>query len=237
MGNRSSAAEDTREYREGYPGQPDDLEANRNLEFYSGNIVTSPGGDSVERFHKNVSEGGRRGNYQWLEDDHSYIQWLFPIREPGLNPRAQVLQKHEADAIASDPVLQRTFIESYRTMLDFYGMALEDETTGKVVRKAEGFESCYTNLNYSFHNNLRITRILKALGEVGLEHYKPHFVKHILTEIYLHGHLTECRTSCVDYWAQTLKNDSDRQAVEELATKLHAESDVMPVHYDRYNRF
>ena len=37
------------------------------------------------------------GNYQLLEYNHSYIQWLFPIREQGLNMYAEVLQPHEAE--------------------------------------------------------------------------------------------------------------------------------------------
>ena len=36
-----------------------------------------------------------KGNYEWLERHHGYIQWLFPIRERGLNWDAQELQPHE----------------------------------------------------------------------------------------------------------------------------------------------
>ena len=36
------------------------------------------------------------GNYNHLEWDHSYIGWLFPIREKGLNMHAHELQLHEA---------------------------------------------------------------------------------------------------------------------------------------------
>ena len=31
-----------------------------------------------------------------LEREHGFIQWLFPIREAGLNLQAQPLQLHEA---------------------------------------------------------------------------------------------------------------------------------------------
>ena len=70
------------------------------------------------------------GNYELLEIHHGYIQWLFPIREDGLNSMAEQLQLHEATAIASDPVLQRRLIRSYEMMLDFYGMKLVDQQTG-----------------------------------------------------------------------------------------------------------
>lgn len=37
------------------------------------------------------------GNYQLLELNHGYIQWLFPIREQGMNMYAQPLQLHELE--------------------------------------------------------------------------------------------------------------------------------------------
>ena len=51
-------------------------------------------------------------------------------------------------------------------MLHFYGMRLVDSATGKVAR-AEHYRGRYAHLNRSFHNYLRITRILKCLGECG----------------------------------------------------------------------
>merc|ERR1719230_2288362 len=108
---------------------------------------------------------------------------------------------HEAHAIAEDPELQRRIIASYVTMLDFYGMQLADAETGEVRRSPPGqYEARYHNLATSFHNNLRITRILKCLGEMGLEHMKRPFVEHVLREVYVHGELVPCRISCLDYW-------------------------------------
>eukprot|EP01063_Lacrimia_lanifica_P021996 TRINITY_DN29704_c0_g1_i1.p2 TRINITY_DN29704_c0_g1~~TRINITY_DN29704_c0_g1_i1.p2 ORF type:complete len:250 (+),score=87.53 TRINITY_DN29704_c0_g1_i1:124-873(+) len=223
MGNASSAAADTQEYRDGYPGKVDQPELTANVDFYAGRIATDPGKDPIDRFHTHKDQGGRMGDYEWLEQDHSYIQWLFPIRERGLNPRAQVLQKHEADTIAGTPALQDRFRRSYETMLDFYGMRLVDAATGAVARKdGEDFLAGYANLNSSMHNYLRITRILKALGEVGLEHYKLPFMLHVLDEIFAEGHLTNTEDSCLKYWGQTLKGDADRAAMERRATELHA---------------
>ena len=47
-------------------------------------------GDLIEEIHANW-----KGNYTHLEMHHGYIQWLFPIRERGLNWHAQELQSHE----------------------------------------------------------------------------------------------------------------------------------------------
>eukprot|EP01065_Artemidia_motanka_P045369 TRINITY_DN664_c0_g1_i1.p2 TRINITY_DN664_c0_g1~~TRINITY_DN664_c0_g1_i1.p2 ORF type:complete len:328 (+),score=99.28 TRINITY_DN664_c0_g1_i1:78-1061(+) len=222
MGNRASAAEDTRDYREGYPGKLDTPGADLNLRFYGLDITTRPGGDLVTDFHG--PKGRRHGDYDWLEIDHSYIQWLFPIREQGLNYQAQELMMAEAEAFRADPVLQGRIIDSYETMLDFYGMQLQDRATGKVVRSSSPYwRARYSNLNLSFHNNLRITRILKCLGEVGLEHMKRPFVEHVLTEVYENEQLVRCRESCMDYWANTLRRQEDRDAVTVFTQALHQE--------------
>jgi hypothetical protein len=47
-------------------------------------------GDLIEDIHDQW-----KLNYQHLESHHGYIQWLFPIRERGLNWQAQELQPHE----------------------------------------------------------------------------------------------------------------------------------------------
>jgi hypothetical protein len=57
----------------------------------------------------------------------STSQWLFPIREHGLNSMAQPLQKHEAEAITNDPQMKARAIKSYQLMLDFYGMKMIDD--------------------------------------------------------------------------------------------------------------
>eukprot|EP01062_Namystynia_karyoxenos_P062364 TRINITY_DN5525_c0_g2_i3.p1 TRINITY_DN5525_c0_g2~~TRINITY_DN5525_c0_g2_i3.p1 ORF type:complete len:429 (+),score=111.27 TRINITY_DN5525_c0_g2_i3:101-1288(+) len=223
MGNSPSTA-DIQDYRDGYPGKRDDPGATKNLQFYRLQIRTIPGRNMLTDFHTSCADGGRRGDYDWLEWDHSYIQWLFPIREQGLNWQAQELQLHEARAIAADPLLQGRIIDSYETMLDFYGMELVDRRTGAVRRQPPGrFEARYRNLNESYHNNLRITRILKCLGEVGLEHLKRPFVEHVLRECYQHRLLLRCRESCIDYWAQTLKDEGDRQQVKRWCRALHDE--------------
>ena len=90
----------------------------------------------------------------------------FPFTNRELNFSAQKLMRHEAKALENDQLRAR-IIKSYELMLDFYGMVLEDKKTGKISR-SKNFRPRYDNLNNCFHNYLRITRILKCLGEVGL---------------------------------------------------------------------
>jgi len=208
MGNSASA--DTQRYLDCYPGEPDDKQQTRNLEFYSNKRASKPDGDTIENIHQKWL-----GNYGLLEVHHGYIQWLFPIREDGLNHHAQRLQLHEAKAIESDPVLQGRIITSYELMLDFYGMKLLDRSTGAISR-ADNWKQRYAHLNRSFHNYLRITRILKCFGEVGLEHFKLHFCSHILKEIYESKELLNCHESCIKYWSAVLRNEADRIQLKQL---------------------
>lgn len=86
-------------------------------------------------------------------------------------------------------------------------------------------------MNRSFHNYLRITRILKCLGEVGLEHFKIHFVQHVLKEIYENRELLNCYESCVKYWVPILRKEEEKQATQLLVEKYEAEKPVQ-----RYSR-
>jgi len=88
-----------------------------------------------------------------------------------MNPDAQPLTLAEAAEIKRDPVCSGRVLVSYRLMLDFYGVQLDDEATGAVSRTPHYAER-FAHLNFSFHNYLRITRILKCLGELGFEHFK-----------------------------------------------------------------
>jgi len=222
MGNSASA--DTQRYLDGYPGEPDDKTQTKNLEFYSNKRPSKPDGDLIENVHKKWL-----GNYGLLEAHHGYIQWLFPIREDGLNHHAQRLQLHEAKAIAADPILQDRIIISYELMLDFYGMKLVDKKTGEIGR-GDNWKTRYAHLNRSFHNYLRITRILKCLGEVGLEHYKIHFVIHVLKEIYENKELLNCHESCIKYWSAVLRSENERKEIQDMIGKYE---DARPTRHAR----
>jgi len=99
-------------------------------------------------------------------------------------------------------------------MLHFYGCRIVDHNTGELDRH-DGWKTQYRNLNSHSHNFLRITRILKCLGEFGFEHYKKPFLEHFIKEIFVTKQLSNCAESCEDYWIGTLKNDDDRKILED----------------------
>jgi hypothetical protein len=62
-----------------------------NYRFYTNQLGMRPSGLLVEDILKKGP-----GNDAFFEDHPGLIQWLFPIREPGMNLQAQPLQLHEA---------------------------------------------------------------------------------------------------------------------------------------------
>lgn len=204
------AAQDTKRYRDGYPGKRDDPTASLNLRFYSGRMKLPGYPHNIDQIHRQWWR-----NWDMLESGHDYIQWLFPIRESSMfNNEAQELMLHEAKALCESPECMARLRKSYEMMLDFYGLKLVDATTGDVARH-DDYRVCYQNLEQMSHNLLRITRILKCLGELGHEHYKKPFVLHVLKEMYEHGELLATEESCLSYWVDLLRSDAERQQLRE----------------------
>lgn len=170
------------------------------------------------------------GDFELLERHHGYIQWLFPIRENGMNMVAQrwflffvcVL----CVTVDARPLAARTRVATARSRSDSqrrqvsrarrqvvptdvallrHGACQQRNGRGclwacvcrllffcffflRVCRefrvapfvqigRAAHYAPRYRHLDSSFHNYLRITRILKCLGELGFEHYKWPFLR------------------------------------------------------------
>ncbi|XP_055452193.1 opioid growth factor receptor [Psammomys obesus] len=190
------AMQDMRRYRHHYPDLADqDCNGDMsNLSFYKNEICFQPNGFLIEDILQNWKD-----NYDLLEENHSYIQWLFPLREPGVNWHAKPLTLKEVEAFKSSKEVRDRLIRAYELMLGFYGIQLEDRDTGAVCR-AQNFQPRFHNLNSHSHNNLRITRILKSLGELGLEHYQAPLVRFFLEETLVQHKLPSVRQSALDYF-------------------------------------
>ena len=65
-----------------------------------------------------------------------------------MNYESQPLYKHEIERMKADPVIVQRVIESYKLMLDFYGMRLASEATGLVERSLppRNYQQRYQNL-------------------------------------------------------------------------------------------
>lgn len=68
------------------------------------------------------------------------------------------------------------------------------------------------------HNYLRISRILKSLSELGLEHLNAGLLLHVLYEQSTHDELNTSflRSSMDRWWANCIRNDDERLMVNQL---------------------
>jgi hypothetical protein len=131
------------------------------LGFYAG---TRP--DDRGRFLREVH---RWPDYK-SEQTHDYIQWLFPLAErSGFNPEAPILDAKIIREFRSQLELLRNVQTSFRRMLAFYGMGIQEAGQLRVTRAVSFAERCENWLTPSNHNHLGITRILKSLRLLGLE--------------------------------------------------------------------
>jgi hypothetical protein len=208
MGN--AGAKDTLEYRRNYPGKVDNPKIDCNLRFYKNELKSSPDGDFIDSIH-----GKWRGNFKLLEQHHGYIQWIFPIREESaFNGDALPLQLHEARAIQEDPACRERVVLSYQMMLEFYGFSLLNRETGEIARSAN-FEARFANLSRSSHNWLRVSRILKSLGELGFERFKLPWLLAITREVFEEQRLLgPCKTSLLSFWSLTLRSKEDQEVLK-----------------------
>ncbi|XP_072270540.1 opioid growth factor receptor-like isoform X3 [Pyxicephalus adspersus] len=211
----SEAAQDMQNYRHryqtsssNYQNSPEEM---LNLKFYRNQIKFMPNGLYIDDLLRNWKD-----HYDILEENHNYIQWLFPLRELGKNSYASPLHEDEIEMMKKDADVKKRLCEAYKLMLNFYGIQLLDEISGK-VGQAENWQERYKNLDSHTHNNLRITRILKCLGEMGYEKFQAPLVRFFLEEILCNGNLPRVKTSALDYFMFTVKNKKERQKLVHFA--------------------
>lgn len=210
------AARDLYKYRHSYPNYRKSRQPNeyRNLCFYLNKIPLVPDGIYIEEILTKW-----RGDYDKLEHNHTYIQWLFPLREQGLNFYAHELTQDEIKEFQSTREAKRRFLAAYSIMLDFYGIKLLDKS-GNVAR-ASNWQERFQHLNESQHNYLRITRILKSLGELGYEAFKAPLVHLFLEESLCHNTLPNMQHSVLEYFVYTIRLPATRRRLLRYARQYY----------------
>lgn len=123
---------------------------------------------------------------QWdvdkLEEDHHYIQWLFPLPVESEVVIAPVLREWEVPEIRSTPRLRAEIVGSLHQMLAFYGYELV-ERPGPVVIHAPHFATRVARwMTPDNHNYRRISRILRCLSLVGLFNDATAFLRMLMAD-------------------------------------------------------
>ena len=88
------------------------------------------------------------------------------------------------------------------------------------VERSERYLERFVALNSSTHNHRRITRIIKSLGELDHEYLKTEFLRFVLKEAILYGHLENTLDSCLKYWVETIRDENERDSLWLLAQSL-----------------
>jgi hypothetical protein len=162
-----------------------------------------------------------------------------------MNVDSYRLLPHEIGMMRNNEKIVSRLVKSYEMMLDFYGMCLLSDK-GLLGRSLppRDFRSRYRNLlsewfsmkvSYRLnmvcttwlgksHNNLRITRILKCLSELGMEHLNAGFLLHVLNEQSENGILSSAslRLSMDRWWAGCIRDDYERDWVSRAITKVRS---------------
>jgi hypothetical protein len=98
----------------------------------------------------------------WLEHDHKYVQWLFPIdSQTKFNRHAPMLSLEDQAAFKGSSELKHAQKKSLDLMLRFFGMRWE----GGVIVPVEQLNMReHIWLKRAGHNHLRISRIIRSLS-------------------------------------------------------------------------
>lgn len=103
----------------------------------------------------------------WLEREHNYIQWLFPLFKPTRNNgSAPLLTQKLLSEMKSNSAIRSNVLHSFDRMLAFYGLRREE---GVIVRAENFIERSVWFTGKNKHNFLRITRILNFMSLMGFE--------------------------------------------------------------------
>lgn len=99
---------------------------NINVSFYLNKIPSRPNGEYIDKLHVEWYT-----NYERLERDHSFIQWIFPNSfQSRFNMHARPLSAEEAEEFKKNPEILSRYMKSYNMMLSFYGMRIKNKQTG-----------------------------------------------------------------------------------------------------------
>eukprot|EP01062_Namystynia_karyoxenos_P049318 TRINITY_DN37749_c0_g1_i1.p2 TRINITY_DN37749_c0_g1~~TRINITY_DN37749_c0_g1_i1.p2 ORF type:complete len:518 (+),score=126.51 TRINITY_DN37749_c0_g1_i1:82-1554(+) len=150
----------------------------------------------------------KRGNYQWLEQKHHFMQWLFPKAQNGVSGAcAPTLTPRAAAVMVADAAVRARVTAAYRMILDFWGLDLEDEETGALA-KAPHCGERMQNVAAREHNYLRITRVLISIGMLGRAAWQGPLVELLISEVAPGGLLAGqevARGALLRYWVPAVR--------------------------------
>jgi len=123
----------------------------------------------------------KKGNYDFLEFNHSFIQWLFPNHfSSAFNSNSYALTPQEASLFRKNPRIAQNLLKAYDMIFDFYGLKFEKN---EFIRSEHYKTRYYETIAYPSHNHLRIRRILAHLNVVGFREIAIKLINFLMEEV------------------------------------------------------
>lgn len=210
---------------------PQEIRSFPNYAFQTLNMPSKPDNVYLTHMHKHWN-----GNFQMLEVNHAYIQWLFPLFEPGMNRLQPPMTQAEADLIAQNTFAKQNMIKSFHMMLDFWGFKY-DPVKNIVSRHDDipHMEKMFDNWMCS-HNDLRVTRCMKSLYATGQKDPAMAFLRQLHFECSPQGFPRGrgLRMALDKFWLTIFENDPLFQAeCQQLRAEMNSWKDKSPARQAR----
>lgn len=162
--------------------------------------------------------------HNWTDDDweqdHDFIQWLFPLKEPSnFSELAPILTDEDIAIFQADPKLREVVFESYLRFLKFLGMTCKPDENGRWVTKRmvanqtgigeEFFTQAEVDKKmhvwkHANHNWLRISRCLRSLRLLGLQYAADSFFEELSA---IFNENTGVSQHTFDFWVEAQHGD------------------------------
>ena len=150
-------------------------------DFYSGDGKTKPEGFSFVDILA-------ASNEEW-EDSHSFIQWVFPLKEASLyNPNAPLLTEEDIVEFSSNKEIRKNVETMFIRALDFFF----PQDLEEIIKPA-----WVTEID---HNHLRITRVINSLKLMGFKTLSITFFNRVMKVVDMYPDAINSNT--LDFWHQ-----------------------------------
>lgn len=148
--------------------------------------------DSKWRYHQNILQF----TDEQIEYNHDFIQWIFPtIEKSQFHPDSPTIDKRFKERFQKDELAKYNYCKSCQLYLNYIGFHCENGNI-QCIKSGRIYE-------LPFHNQLRITRMLNSLNQVGNNQCSVNVYQALMKEIRSDSDGIDERT--LKYWKNTQK--------------------------------
>lgn len=143
-------------------------------------------------------------NDEWLEEQHDFIQWLFPSTQKSqYNAFAPVLRPEQLALLGGTPETRAGLLSAYVRMLTFLGLQSTSEGLIQEISRDPWNPLPLPWLRRPDHNDLRITRMIACLQHAGLRQETQPLLDFL--ESKFAG--LACKAESLNHWRNAVKKE------------------------------